>query len=77
MDREEGKAAQRLPNLGATLANSGDDCAWCAVTEFLGQVPLLQCLPGSSIRRIADAVQLKHYGQYRARPRYLLLATTP
>ncbi|XP_047068523.1 acyl-CoA hydrolase 2-like isoform X1 [Lolium rigidum] len=69
MDREEGKAAQSLPNLGATLANSGDDCAWCAVTEFLGQVPLLQCLPGSSIRRIADAVHLKHYesGDYIAR----------
>uniref|UniRef100_A0ACD5UUG3 Uncharacterized protein n=1 Tax=Avena sativa TaxID=4498 RepID=A0ACD5UUG3_AVESA len=39
------------------------------VTEFLGQVPLLQCLPGSSIRRIAEAVQVKHYesGDYVAR----------
>uniref|UniRef100_A0ACD5UDN5 Uncharacterized protein n=1 Tax=Avena sativa TaxID=4498 RepID=A0ACD5UDN5_AVESA len=71
MDREEGKAALSLANLGgATLANLGDDdSAWCAVTEFLGQVPLLQCLPGSSIRRIAEAVQVKHYesGDYVAR----------
>ncbi|XP_048568667.1 acyl-CoA hydrolase 2-like [Triticum urartu] len=39
------------------------------VTKFLGQVPLLQCLPGSSIRRIAEAVQVKHYepGDYIAR----------
>ncbi|KAL5215287.1 hypothetical protein ABZP36_004439 [Zizania latifolia] len=39
------------------------------VTEFLGQVPLLQCLPGSSIRRIADAILVKRYepGDYVAR----------
>ncbi|WVZ86690.1 hypothetical protein U9M48_033439 [Paspalum notatum var. saurae] len=39
------------------------------VTEFLGQVPLLQCLPGSSIRRISEAVQVRRYepGDYVAR----------
>ncbi|XP_066348856.1 acyl-CoA hydrolase 2-like [Miscanthus floridulus] len=39
------------------------------VTEFLGQVPLLQCLPGSSIRRIAEAVQVRNHepGDYVAR----------
>ncbi|CAL5030603.1 unnamed protein product [Urochloa decumbens] len=71
MDREQGKAAlaQCPPNLGAILANLGPGYHWCAVTEFLGQVPLLQCLPGSSIRRIAAAVQVRRYepGDYVAR----------
>ena len=78
MDREEGKAtpARTSPNLGAILANLGPGCHWCAVTEFLGQVPLLQCLPGSSIRRIAEAVEVRNYGTYLARPRALLCASS-